>query len=251
MSNYRETFKRKEVKYRLDRRQHILLEEEIAKHLEYGSYGQGQINSIYFDTAYRDIIARSLEKPLYKEKLRLRWYGISPAWEADALFLEMKKKFEGIVYKRRVQITHDSAARLIEGRQPLLIESVSSPLVSEATQLQITHELEAFVKRYDGLAPSALITCERTAFEESDAAGLRITFDSELSAIDLMSDEHRSKSLIPAEAIMEIKCNGAYPLWLVEILNKTGAYPVSFSKYGEFYRQSKYQPMMKERFIYA
>ena len=66
---------------------------------------------------YYRLIRASLEKPAYKEKLRLRSYGVTePGGE---VFLELKKKYKGIVYKRRITLPEDAAGEFIAGRAPL------------------------------------------------------------------------------------------------------------------------------------
>lgn len=238
MPDYRETFARKEVKYKLSGTQTAAAKREAEKHLALGPFGTSTISSLYFDTPEHAMIARSLEKPIYKEKLRLRWYSGSTMEDASAVFLEMKKKFKGIVYKRRVQVSAESAMRLVaDCRQPGAIECMPSETASEQTQHQIAREIEALIKRWPGLQPSALIRCDRKAFEEEGELGLRVTFDEKLTGQSLIGAHCSPIALLDSGSIMEIKAHGAYPTWLIELLSAQRAYPSSFSKYGEFYKK--------------
>lgn len=98
MASFTDTFERKEVKYRLNAKQHREVLDALAGRMAADEYGRTRITSLYFDTPTRDLIARSLEKPLYKEKLRLRWYGTPTSGER--VYVEIKKKYDGIVYER-------------------------------------------------------------------------------------------------------------------------------------------------------
>ena len=113
MTDFRETFKRKEVKYRLTADQRAFLEGIVQQYLALSPFGESVVNSLYLDTSDHSVIARSLEKPLYKEKLRLRWYGSESLADAKSVFFELKKKFKGIVYKRRVCLTTPTAMSMI------------------------------------------------------------------------------------------------------------------------------------------
>jgi len=275
MASYIGTFRRKEVKYRLDATQVEHLMEAMAGHMEADEYGISDINSTYLDTAAHSIIARSMDKPLYKEKLRLRTYGEPGA--AGQVFLELKKKFKGIVYKRRVGMTRGAAMAFLAGMpyeeacrlnpQPGVDPYTGQGMLSR-TSIQIAREIDAFIKRNEPLHRAMLISCHRLAFRAArddggETAGaepdvidreLRVTFDLNIAFTqympvrdDLRPHEARivestrvrgpEELLEPGEAIVEIKAVGAYPLWLVEALNDCGAYPASFSKYGEAYKR--------------
>lgn len=235
------TFNRKETKYQLDAAQLRAMRAAVAAHLPQAAFGTGRVNSIYLDTALRSVIARSLEKPLYKEKLRVRWYGVQRLEDADMAFVELKKKFKGIVYKRRLQMTPAQAQAFLEGTSCMDIcaqDAVAAADASPYQRYQIAHELDGSRAHAGALRPSALISCVRTSFGSDDEGALRVTFDEHLHAQDLFPGEG-SLSLIPCgHAIMEVKCLGAFPSWLIEALNGVKAYPSSFSKYGTFYEVS-------------
>ena len=214
-------------------------------------YGRTRITSLYFDTPTRDLIARSLEKPLYKEKLRLRWYGTPTSGER--VYVEIKKKYDGIVYKRRVGCSLTAAYAYLMGRVPYENACVQNPLSDQLQQdealtlhsIQIAREIDAFAACYRNLRPSMYIVCERTAYAPvpgADADGLRITFDSGVAYRDVLAGERGAGSTFHpllglGETIMEVKTAGAYPSWLVEVLGGCQAYPSSFSKYGVAYQE--------------
>lgn len=270
MATFTDVFERKEVKFRLSAPQRTMMLREIEKHMEPDAYGNTRIHSLYFDTPERELIERSLDKPLYKEKLRLRSYGEADEW--DRVYIEIKKKFDGIVYKRRVGCSADAAHAYLSGtpypraceRFPLADEEMRCESLSERS-LQITREINQLIARYRPLHPSMLISCERQAYIPREAraahhhaatgadlydltSDLRITFDTDIAYDDLfqadadrLSAEESGKTtgtplIEDGESIMEIKVMGAFPLWLVDALDRAKAYPTSFSKYGEAYR---------------
>lgn len=177
MASFTDTFKRKEVKYRLSDGQYRRILHAMQPYMALDTFGQTRITSLYFDTPTRDLIARSLEKPLYKEKLRVRWYGV-PA-EGDRAYVEIKKKFKGIVYKRRVGCTRNAAAALLMRGAPYDVACKQFPL-SDALQqeeslnshsLQIAAEIQQFCNFHAPLNPSMYIQCERKAYALKTALG--------------------------------------------------------------------------------
>ena len=251
MASFTDTFERKEVKYRLNAKQHREVLDALAGRMVADEYGRTRITSLYFDTPTRDLIARSLEKPLYKEKLRVRRYGM-PA-SGERAYVEIKKKYDGIVYKRRVGCSLTAAYAYLMGRVPYENACVQNPLSDQLQQdealsphsIQIAREIDAFTARYRNLRPSMYIVCERTAYAPvpgADADELRITFDSGVAYRDVLAGECEAGStfhplLSLGETIMEVKTAGAYPPWLVEVLSGCQAYPSSFSKYGAAYQE--------------
>ena len=249
MAEYTGTFERKEVKYRLNPVQVRTIKQALGVYMAPDEYGQTSITSVYYDTRNRDMISRSLEKPAYKEKLRLRTYG--PRSAQAPVFVELKKKHKGIVYKRRIAVS-ESAAQLFMvgvpygraiGRHPLADEALEAESHS-AKSLQIAEEIAACVRRNGPVFPSMAILVERVAWAPlpdargAQAEGVRITFDERIRYRDLFTPEGKRASvplLAAGEAIMEVKVPGAYPLWLVRALDDCKAYPTSFSKYGEAY----------------
>lgn len=252
VTKYAEVFERKEVKYRLSPFQYQSMRAALEPYMAPDGYGRTSVTSVYYDTPERSLIARSLEKPPYKEKVRLRSYG--PRKPGQCVFIELKKKYDGIVYKRRVGVSREAAQAFMAG-VPYARACERFPLDDARLQQdallprgrQIAAEVSACVKRNGPLAPSICIMCERTAWAPIDGlestpgyddfSAVRITFDERLRYRDLFSDgSAQAVSLLPfGEAIMEVKSTGPFPLVLVRALDRCGAYPTSFSKYGAAY----------------
>lgn len=247
MATASDTFERKEKKYLISTEQCQAIKEGLASHMRLDDYGATRIDSLYLDTPNRSLICRSLEKPLYKEKLRIRSYG--PFSEADSVFVEIKKKYKGIVYKRRVRMSPEGARRYANGlayedaQKQFPIEDCPVEKELAPGKVQIAREIDAFFGRYDGLAPSMLISCMREAWcpidSEDDDCVDRITFDEDICYVDLMeaSSVMRRPVTAPDQVVMEVKCAGGYPTWLCDILSSVAAYPRSFSKYGNAYKR--------------
>ena len=249
MASFDNTFERKEVKYRLSAQQYASVRAALAGYMTPDKYGATAINTCYLDTPERYLIEKSLEKPKYKEKLRVRRYG-------DALdactptFVEIKKKFKGIVYKRRICMTAAGADAFLAGMSyeraamlyPLADESAQAEALS-AQNRQIAREIFAFRRRYGKLDPSMDIRVIRTAWKLTSEGAkntpfdLRITFDENMRSLDRFNSRALWQDIVtPGEVLMEVKVTGAYPLWLVRILDECGCKPTSFSKYGTAYK---------------
>lgn len=229
LNQSQEIFKRVETKYLLNTDQYRFVSGRMGQYMEVDQYGKDTINSIYFDTPDYQMIRRSLEKPLYKEKLRLRTYG-QGACQGDPskiVYAEIKKKYKGIVYKRRQPITQDQA-------EEWLYRMGSRPL-----DTQIAREIDYMLEFYRP-QPAVYIGCERIAMAGKDDPNLRATFDFDIryrTGQLRLSQGSLGKFLIDPEAVLlEVKVPGAMPLWMVQILEEAGARQTSFSKYGTYYR---------------
>ncbi len=229
MNMVQEVFRRYEKKYLLSPEQYEDILLRMKERIQPDRYFQSRIRSIYFDTPDHRLVRRSLEKPVYKEKLRLRDYGSSQ--EGDPVFVELKKKYKGVVYKRRAEMTlQEAEAYLYDGAPP--------PYDS-----QIIREISRFLAFYAPLQPAMAISYNRMAWVSREDARLRFTFDSEIAwretdlRLGLAADG--DKLLRPGWRLMEIKVPAALPLWLVRILDEQQVYPTSFSKYGLAYRLSR------------
>ena len=220
------TFRRYEIKYLLDIHQRKALEEALGEKMIPDEYGKSTICNIYCDTPDYRLIRRSIEKPAYKEKFRIRSYG--RAKEDGKVFMELKKKYDGIVYKRRISLRQNEAAGYIAGEIPLPKEG------------QIEREINYFRQFYGEIVPAMYICYDRTALFCKDDPGLRITFDENIlwrtDRLRLTSHPNGRSLLGEGETLMEIKCGEAMPLWLVKLLSENGIRPVSFSKYGTAYK---------------
>ena len=217
-------FKRIEKKYLLSEEQFRALFGRIGSHLKPDEFGRSTVMSLYLDTPDHRIIRSSIEAVDYKEKLRLRSYGTAKA--DSTVFLELKKKFGGVVYKRRAAMTLTEAERYLRmGIKPF--------------ESQILSELDWAMKLYGRPKGAMLIACEREAWFDEKHPDLRLTFDRNIRCREneLRLDRGSAgSSLLPKNTVLlEIKTAGAMPLWLADALDAEGILPGSFSKYGEAY----------------
>jgi len=227
MTEYQAVFERHEKKYLLTKQQYSLISNFLRQYMEADEYGLHTVCSLYFDTDRYDIIRASNEKPVYKEKLRLRSYG-TPRPD-DLVFLELKKKLDGVVYKRRISLPLLEAERYL--RAGIRPEQTS----------QIFEEIDWFVQRYHP-KPKALLCCDRLALSGSDDPAFRITFDFKIrwrsEDLRLARGSHGASLIPPQFCLMEVKTSGSIPLWLGRFLSNQGIYPTSFSKYGICYKEN-------------
>lgn len=213
-------FERHELKYRLTDAQYDRFFLQLEPHICPDRYCHSTIGSLYYDTPDRRLIRRSLEHPIYKEKLRVRSYG--NATDDDPVFVELKKKYRRVVYKRRVAMTAAEATAFLRGGAP-----------PESTQ--IVREIAYFCALYPALQPAMLLMYDRDAYISREDPKLRITFDHHVRFRETqlqLSDIHTGELLIPGERLLEIKTDGALPLWLLHLLEEQHLYRSSFSKYG-------------------
>lgn len=223
---FQEVFKRFEFKYMITVKQKEKILDAMAFYMIPDEYGKTTIRNIYYDTNTYLLIRRSIEKPIYKEKLRIRSY--ERAEDDSTVFVELKKKYQKIVYKRRVSLTEKEAVQWLEQEQHC----------QQSTQ--IVSEIDYFLDFYKTLTPKIFLSYEREAFYAKDDSGLRITFDENIlwrqEELSLEADIYGNEILPENTVLMEIKCSGGIPLWMVQILSQEGIYKTSFSKYGEAYK---------------
>lgn len=221
------SFKRYEKKYMLTTNQLAQMMADMEEYMRADEYGRYAICNIYYDTDDFRLIRASLEKPIYKEKIRMRSYGVPN--DQDEVFVELKKKYNSIVYKRRTVMKVVDAVSYIHNGAALEHED------------QICHEIDWFMQSYHP-TPKAFIAYDRTAFAGLDNPDLRITFDTNLrwrdSELDLRAGDYGNPLLSPDQILMEIKIPGTTPVWLAHLLSEIGAFPTSFSKYGICYTQN-------------
>ncbi len=233
------TAQRGEVKYVLTEERYRKLMAIIADYIEPDLYADSHIRTLYLDTPDNTLIRRSLEKPLYKEKLRLRTYGTIRNLD-DPCFMEIKKKACGTIYKRRVDMTlREAVAFCREGVYPAAsLFTLDEDERSKARQ--VIQEMAWMFSLYGPLHPTFTISYNRKAFKERGTDTLRITFDKDI----LWAKQHDSpipgigdKELIPGNiCVMEIKAFRSMPLWLVDALNECNIYSKSFSKAGSAFK---------------
>ena len=223
--NMAESFARVEIKYLLTLSQAEALAEVLRERgFRPSDFGSPRVQSLYYDTPSHALIRASLERPAYKEKLRLRAYGEPEARGGG--FLEIKKKYGGVVYKRRTALPLRQA---MEGLAGGMLPAESGQVGREA--LWMTHRW--------GLTPAAVIAYDRDAWFCPEDSTLRVTFDRHLTFRDWALDlgvRAEGLPILPADMrLMELKVGGAYPLWLVRLLDEVGARRTHFSKYGSAY----------------
>ena len=218
--------KRYELKYLLSGEQTAFLRDKLKGHMEADQYGKTSIASLYYDTPTYQLIRTSVEKPLFKEKIRLRSYGL--ASDTSPVFLELKRKAYGVVYKRRVETTIPLVHKFFSGEGDICSGG------------QINREITTFRDYYKTLAPACLIIYDRTAYFEPEG-DLRLTIDENpryrTEDLTLAKSMEGTSLLAEGWTILEIKVQDAIPLWLTEILSAGNIHKTSFSKYGEAYRQ--------------
>ena len=218
-------FKRYELKYLLDQRQLDAVLQAIAPYMAIDRYGRSTICNIYYDTPNFRLIRASLEKPVYKEKLRLRSYG--PAGAEDTTFVELKKKYKNVVYKRRIALPQARAIACLAGEQPL-------------PDSQIGREIAYALSFYGDLEPAVYLSYERRAFYQPDGGDFRLTLDENIRYrrwdLTLDSLPWGKPILPPGQVLMELKTAGGLPLWMVQALSQNRIYKTSFSKYGSAYQ---------------
>lgn len=219
------SFKRYEKKYLLSREKYGEMWPQLEPLLMPDEFFQSTVLSLYYDWDDFRLIRSSIEQPVYKEKLRLRSYNV-PGDEGE-VFVELKKKYKGIVYKRRVRMTERQAEEYLAGRR-------ASP-----TNDQISREIDWFLKT-NPVQPKVLIACDRKAYVGREEPGLRLTFDSSIrwrdTQLRLTDGDHGQELLEDGQVLLEIKMPESAPLWLAELLSRLEIFPRSFSKYGQCYK---------------
>ncbi|MFV0556244.1 MAG: VTC domain-containing protein [Lactovum sp.] len=213
-------FERKEVKYRLTHKQYQDIQELLKDKMQEDKYGEHSILSLYYDTDDYQMIRKSIEKPDYKEKFRIRSYGC--AEKNKEIFLEIKKKINGIVYKRREKFILNE----LNFKSFLKLEN------------QTQREINYLFSKYP-LKAKVLIAYERVAMYDKETKEFRITFDKNIRyrKENLSIKDSSGEAIDPElEVLMEVKALGAYPIWFVSILNQFKLQKSSFSKFATSYK---------------
>lgn len=233
MSGYKEVFRRTEIKYLINEEQLNDLMPYLNTIAKVDRYGLSRINNIYFDTPDYRLVKTSMEKPIYKEKLRLRTYGTTD--DDTNSFIEIKKKYDGVVYKRRI------SGRYLDTYSYLINRSYAKDSFDHS---QISKEIREFLKLYGDLRPAMCICYDRIAMIGTKDAEFRVTFDRNITWNDKCTDLRKAgegrKLLKNGQCLMEIKVSNSMPMGLARKLSELKIFPVSFSKYG-----SGYADMMK------
>ena len=236
---YQAVFKRYELKYMVTAEQKALILKAMQPYMEPDRFGRSTVRNIYFDTDDFILARHSIAKPDFKEKLRIRCYAKADA--DSTVFVELKRKFDGVVYKRRVGLSETDAMKWMAGaNDPRLADRLA------AGSPQVTNEIEYFKASYSGLKPVLYLAYDREAYRmksgSADSDGgteFRVTFDSNIRCreddLTLRSEACGTEMLKEGMFLMELKCPGAIPLWMTAILSQEHIYKTSFSKYGTAY----------------
>ncbi len=231
-----DVFRRREIKFLLDPDQRRAVEEELQRRMVPDEHGPSTVCSLYYDTPDYRMIRRSLERPVYKEKLRLRCYGIATA-EAD-IFMELKKKYKGVVYKRRVKVTEPEAVAFMQRTGEL------------RKQNQISKEIRYTRDFYRSLEPRVFLCYDREAWYDPADRGFRMTLDRNIryrtDRLTLTENFEGKILLSPELSLLEVKAEGGVPLWLVHLLGRENIRKQSFSKYGSAYLELLKEYLMKQ-----
>ncbi len=237
---YQAIFKRYELKYMITRSQQTAILQAMAPYMMLDKYGRTTIRNIYFDTDNYRLIRHSIEKPVYKEKLRLRSYCTASA--GSPVFVELKKKYQSVVYKRRLSMPEQQAMDWI---------CTGS---SDVPDCQIAREVNYFLSYYQTIHPTVFLSYEREAYCCREGSDFRVTFDDNilcrLEDLSLETEPCGTSLLEEGMVLMEIKTSGGIPLWMTHALTREDIYKTSFSKYGTAYLKMIY-PNYKGDFLYA
>ena len=223
---YQATFKRYEIKDMLNAQEKKEILRAMEHHMKLDQYGRTTIRNIYYDTDTFRLIRNSLDGPIYKEKLRIRSYA--EAAPDDPVCIELKKKYDSVVYKRRLVLSEQQAAECFRKGEALPVDS------------QIAREIEYFRWYYGRLHPAVFLSYEREAYYALDGSYFRVTFDENIlyreQDFSLGSKIYGHPLLQLGETLMEVKTSGGIPLWMSRVLTQNHLYKTSFSKYGAAYR---------------
>lgn len=224
--SYQMTFQRYELKYLLTGQEKEAILCAMQPFMKLDGYGRTTIRNLYLDTDNFRLIRRSLEKPVYKEKLRIRTYRrIKPS---DMAYVELKKKYKSVVYKRRMALPEYQVMKSFREGSALPVHS------------QIGEEIEYFRDYYGILRPTVFLSYEREAYYALDGSDFRVTFDENIlyreDNLSLTEEAYGSPLLGEGQTLMEIKTSGGIPLWMSHVLSSRQIYKTSFSKYGAAYR---------------
>lgn len=222
---YQAVFERYEMKYMMTKQQRKAVLEAMLPFMRLDDFGHTTIRNVYFDTDSYRLVRHSIEKPVYKEKLRIRSY--KQAKPQDKVFIELKKKYNDVVYKRRESLSQTETIAWLTEETPF------------PKPTQIGNEINYFFQYYQTLGPRVFLSYEREAFYALDGSGFRVTFDENILArqeeLSLSRDVWGERLIDDDCVLMEIKTSGGIPLWMTKVLTQEKLYKTSFSKYGTAY----------------
>lgn len=220
---YQDIFKRYELKFLLSPEQYRAVRNVMDGYMKGDKYGESDICNLYCDTPDFILARRSNERPFYKEKLRIRSYGV--AKEDSDIFVEIKKKYDSVVYKRRIVTDEKTAIEMLDG--------------NSADERQIAKEITYFARHYTGIKPQMFISYRREAFYGRADKDFRMTFDRSIlwrtQDLTLQHGIYGTPILPEGMILLEVKTATAIPMWLVKVMSANKIFKTSFSKYGTAY----------------
>lgn len=218
------SFKSHEIKYLITINQYVNLMDYLSDKVEKDVVYKSTICNVYYDTDNFELIRESIEKPIYKEKLRIRSYD-KPTLDCS-VYVKLKKKYDHIVYKRREKIAY---------------KYILNNSFLECVETQIDKEIKYFNDFYDGLTPKMFLSYEREAYYFKDDKQIRITFDTNIKYrtenVNLLPSISDIKLLSNNLVLMELKVPFSIPYDLAKYLSSEKIFKTPFSKYGTAYKQ--------------
>ena len=250
---YQAVFKRYEIKYMITAEQKEAILRAMEPYMEMDKFGRSTIRNIYYDTDDYILARHSIAKPDFKEKLRVRSYALADA--DSTVFVELKRKYDHVVYKRRTGLAEADAMKWMAG-------AGSGAAAAEKGSAQVASEIDWFLDTYKGIRPALFLSYDREAFRMKAGADefdggrdFRVTFDENILCrdydISLRSEAYGERILEPGKVLMEIKCAGGIPLWMTEVLSAEHVYKTSFSKYGTAYQTMIFPAMTQKTGSFA
>ena len=246
---YQAVFKRYEIKYMITSEQKDIILRAMQPYMEADRFGRSTIRNIYYDTDDYILARHSIAKPDFKEKLRVRSYERADA--GSTVFVELKRKYDHVVYKRRTGLAEEAAMKWMAGA-----------LKAAEDASQVTKEIDWFLGAYKGLRPAMYLSYDREAFRMKKGAcaadggsDFRVTFDENILCrdydISLRSQAYGESLLEPGMVLMELKCSGGIPMWMTKVLSENRIYKTSFSKYGTAYKTMLFPAMTQKTGSFA
>ncbi len=236
------TFKRYERKYLVDGDTLQKIMPTLLEYMDSDPYCIGgkeyRIYSVYYDTPNHDVIRQNSSKPVYKEKMRVRSYYEHNEPD-EKVFMELKKKNEGVGNKRRIKLRNREIA-------PFINEGIL-PETKDYLSAQVAKELQYFLKM-NPVQPALYVQYDRMAFFGKEDKNFRMTFDRNLRTRRsnfTLGESEEDEFLLPENTyIMEVKILGAMPLWLTHLLSEYSLFSRGFSKYGARFKSEAAQRLL-------
>lgn len=230
----REVFNRYELKYIFNAGIYKELFSALKPHLRMDEFGDEEgfysISNLYFDTFDNFFHQQNLKRDKFRQKLRLRVYGNITL--QDEVFLEIKKKYNGIVNKRRTLMKLGDAYRFLE-----LNKEDTDLSDFKSSNSQILKEI-FFLKSFYNLHPKTVLSYDRQALQGVKDPDLRVTFDRNIRSrgydLKVENGSYGEPIVSHDTMLMEVKVSTSVPLWLVRILNEFPCRRQSFSKYSTY-----------------